>query len=44
MLEKRGETEIEREPTPVEEAEDGPDEGPCGKGGKGAKVKRTVVN
>jgi len=37
VLEKRGETEAEPEETPVEGAEDGPDECPCGQCRKGAK-------
>jgi uncharacterized protein YecA (UPF0149 family) len=40
-LEKRGETEIEPEPTPVEGTEGGPDECPCGHCGKGAKTTAT---
>jgi len=37
-LEKRGESETDPEPTPVEGAEGGPDECPCGDCGKAAKT------
>jgi hypothetical protein len=38
VLEKRGESETEPEPTPVDGAEGGPDECPCGHCGKGGKT------
>ena len=37
-LDKRGESDIEPESTPVDETEDGPDECPCGNCGRGTKT------
>lgn len=37
-MDKRGESDVEPEPTAVDETEEGPDECPCGNCGRGAKT------